>query len=154
MQGQVHSLKERQAWLKKWGWWRCFLLTAPWPSKSPQLHYWESNLLNFFPSLTSSLVNWFLSEVGIHTILEDGAEISEIQPSFAAFCLFLDEKKHWVCNTFNTQGSLARQCAFEPPPTGACISSHHFGGTGRVSSWFWHLVGVNKEERRCAMLGL
>lgn len=65
-----------------------FLLTASWPSKSPQLHYWESNLLNFFPSPTSSPVNWSLSEVGIHTILEDGAEISEVQPSFAAFASF------------------------------------------------------------------
>lgn len=40
-----------------------FLLTASWPSKSPQLHYWESNLLNFFlhpllPQSTGPWVKW------------------------------------------------------------------------------------------------
>lgn len=72
---------------------RDFLLRASWPSNSPQLLYWESNLLKISPPPTLFPINLFLGEVGVCKILKDVEEISKILFPFAAFYLLFAEKR-------------------------------------------------------------
>lgn len=66
---------------------RDFLLRASWPSKFPQLLYWESNLLNISPPPTLFPINLFLGKMGVHNILKDVEEISKMPSLFATSLL-------------------------------------------------------------------